>query len=218
MNNALDPRPDPSATLGRAAPGQPVASDQSLRAGTYALLGTLLGAPPSGKLLTEIGAIDPPTRGDSRPLVTAWEGLRLAARATTPAQADVEYHDLFIGLGRGELLPHGSWYLTGFLMEQPLVALRRDLEALGIERREQTCEPEDHVAALSEAMSFIIASGDDEIPFPVQRKFFTDHLAPWIELFYRDLETARSARFYRAVGRLGGAFMQMERKYLSMLS
>lgn len=191
------------------------AGDDALRAGTYALLGTLLAAPPGAELLARVAGIDPTASGDDRPLATAWEALRLAAAATTCAEAEDEYHELFVGIGRGELVPYGSWYLTGFLMERPLVALRRDLAALGIERLPQVSEPEDHVAALSETMSFIITHAG-EISFTTQRKFFADHLAPWLELFYRDLQEAQAARFFRAVGRLGAAFMAFERKYLSM--
>jgi TorA maturation chaperone TorD len=43
-----------------------------------------------------------------------------------------------------------------------------------------------------------------------ERRFFERHLKPWAGRFFADLETAQSARFYRAVGRLGRAFMDIE--------
>lgn len=191
--------------------------DAGLRARTYQLLGTLLCAPPEPALLDRLCAIDPAVAGDASPLAAAWDALRLAARNTSPAQAGDEYHALFIGIGRGELVPYGSWYMTGFLMEQPLVALRRDLAALGIERLPDVSEPEDHAGALCETMSYLIADGDD-IPFATQQRFFSDHVAPWFAHFFRDLQQAAAARFYRAVGRLGGGFTELEAKYLSMLA
>ena len=72
--------------------------------------------------------------GDS---VLGREVAALAARraATTSAEAaEREYFDLFVGVGRGELLPYASYYLTGFLNERPLARVREDLAALGIER------------------------------------------------------------------------------------
>ncbi len=65
-------------------------------------------------------------------------------------------------------------------------------------------------------MSLIISS--DEIPFDTQRKFFNDHLAPWMGKFFSDLQEAKAARFYRAVGQLGEQFIEIEKQYLSMLA
>jgi TorA maturation chaperone TorD len=111
-------------------------------------------------------------------------------------------------------VPYGSWYLTGFLMEKPLGDLRRDLAELGYERQENVHEPEDHVAALCEVMALLIS--DDGLPFGSQRRFFETHVSSWIETFFNDLEQAKAADFYRAVGRLGGAFIRLEKQYLSM--
>jgi TorA maturation chaperone TorD len=52
-----------------------------------------------------------------------------------------EYQDLFIGLARGELVPYGSYYLTGFLHEKPLSKLRQDMARLGVEREDGVAEP-----------------------------------------------------------------------------
>ena len=76
--------------------------------------------------------------------------------ATTTHQADREYHALFIGVGRGELVPFASYYLTGFLNERPLAVLRQDLARLGAVRSESVKEPEDHIAALCEVMAGLI--------------------------------------------------------------
>ncbi len=132
----------------------------------------------------------------------------------SPTALDDEYHRLFIGLGRGELVPYGSWYQTGFLMETPLAVLRRDLVALGFERQPGVREPEDHVAALCEVMyALAMEPGMD---LERQRDFFQAHIESWIERFCADLESAESAVFYRAVARLGMAFFDLERRYLAM--
>lgn len=204
----------PAVREGGAIPSMD-AVDQ-LRAHTYRFLAALLAAPPGADLL---GLLDEPEERGEEPgdgaLAQAWQMLRLAARETEPERLDDEYHDLFIGLGRGELVPYASWYLTGFLMDRPLAYLRQDLRHLGIERQDQVSEPEDHAAALCEVMVEIIQAGA-ELPRQWQRKFFNDHLAPWLGLFFRDLQQARCACFYSAVGRLGEAFMTIEAQLLDV--
>lgn len=186
-----------------------------VRARTYGLLATLLYATPSPKLLQTLQAI--PIRESAResPVAMAWEALRLSADAASATELDDEFHALFIGLGRGELVPYASWYLTGFIMEQPLAALRQSLVSLGIERQAHVREPEDHAAALCETMQVIIADGD-EYDFSPQRDFFRVYMQPWMGRFFGDLQQARSARFYRAVGQLGERFIDIEQEYLSM--
>ncbi|MDX1529573.1 MAG: molecular chaperone TorD family protein, partial [Gammaproteobacteria bacterium] len=128
---------------------------------------------------------------------------------------DDEYHDLFIGIGRGEVIPYGSWYLTGFLMDRPLAVLRGDLAELGFERQQDVKEPEDHIAALCEIMAMLITNEEHDIA--VQRRFFQAHIEPWGRTFFQDLQKAKTARFYRAVGQFGEQFVDFEQKYLSLL-
>jgi len=189
--------------------------DERLRANTYGLLGALLAAPPAESLIQLLTQISPAEVGGGDDLAAAWEVLRLAGeRANVPALDD-EYHELFVGIGRGELVPYGSWYMTGFLMDQPLAILRRDLAELGFERQEDTREPEDHVAALLETMGLMIGEGD--ISVDVQRRFFQSHMGPWMKTFFLDLQKAQTARFYRAVGQFGEQFIEFETQYLTML-
>ena len=186
--------------------------EQQYRAGAYGLLAALLRSPPEQALLdhvAELAAIE--QTNDELSLAISMLGL--AAKDSSPETIDAEFHALFIGLGRGELVPFGSWYLTGFLMEKPLAVLRDDLAMLGFERLSDTHEPEDHVAALSEVMAMLISDGQD---LSSQADFFDAHIAPWVERFFSDLSTAKTAVFYRAVGRFGIAFVEFERNYLSM--
>ena len=197
--------------------GVEATADDAVRANTYSLLATLLAKTPSQDILDLLKQIDVPAETDAVQMATCWEALRLASeRAQLDELAD-EYQDLFIGVGRGELMPYGSWYTTGFLMDRPLTVLRADLAALGFERQQEVYEPEDHVAALCETMGMIIRA-HDEIPFATQRKFFGDHLGHWMGRFFEDLQNAKSARFYRTVGQLGEEFIRFEKRYLGMLA
>lgn len=198
-----------------APPGADDASEESrIRAATYALLAALLAAPPKQELIDHVASVDTSgTEPDSR-FGQAWRSLKEAALAAAPEALDDEYHALFIGLGRGELVPYGSWYITGFMMDKPLAELRRDLAQLGFERSERISETEDHACALLEVMAMVISEAQG---LGSQRLFFSRHIEPWMESFFRDLRDAGSASFYRAVGEFGTRFMEFERQYLAML-
>lgn len=184
---------------------------EALRSNTWGLLAALLAAPPGAELLDRLRQIDAGEEGDAG-LGTAWRMLKLAAERSAPEAADDEYHALFIGIGRGELVPYASWYLTGFLMDRPLALLRRDLAALGFERQDGVSEPEDHAASLCETMAMLVAEG--ETALDVQRRFFEEHVGSWMDVFFQDLQQAQSACFYRSAGQLGESFLRIERRYL----
>lgn len=188
--------------------------DQAGRAAFYGLLAAMLRGAPDQALLAYVGALDDRDTRERGELAVALSSLALAARHSAAAALRDEYHQLFIGLGRGELVPYGSWYQTGFLMERPLGALRADLRRLGFERSDDVHEPEDHVAALCEVMAMLIQDG---CPITEQRDFFNSHLASWLGDFYRDLAAAPSAVFYRSVARLGLVFLSLDQTYLSLL-
>ncbi len=192
-----------------------VSGEDQLRANTYSLLGALLVAPPGAALLDTLSEIDAEEGEASSLLAAAWGMLKGAAARAECELLDDEYHELFIGVGRGELVPYGSWYLTGFLMEQPLAQLRSDLDALGLGRKKDVAEPEDHAGALCEAMSLIVAAAAESEP-QRQAEFFTRHIHSWMGRFFRDLQQAEAARFYRAVGQLGEQFIEVESQYLAM--
>ncbi len=194
----------------------PTAEDeQRYRAGAYSLLAELLRATPERNLLERLIELLP--QGDAEPdaLIEAMSDLAIAARNIDPGQLEDEYNALFIGIGKGEVVPYASWYLTGFLMEQPLSDLRDDLRAFGFERRAETHEPEDHAAALFEVFSVIIF---DDTSLAEQKRFFDTHMKPWLERFFADLGNARSADFYKPVAQFGAAFIELESVYLSMSS
>jgi TorA maturation chaperone TorD len=175
------------------------------RAQEYALLATLLMRAPDQLLLDRLVTL----RGDVSPLGVAHAALSEAASRTDAERAAREYFDLFIGVGRGELLPYASYYLTGFLNERPLARLREDLAAMSIERTADQIEPEDHAAILCEVMAGLISRRFPAGP-GVDRELFQKHLAPWIGRFFADLERAEAANFYRSIGTVGAVFINIE--------
>jgi TorA maturation chaperone TorD len=183
------------------------------RAREYGFLSALLSRAPDAQLLARIGEL----RADPSPLGLAHAALAHAADGARVDKVEREYFDLFIGLGRGELLPYGSYYLTGFLHERPLARLRDDLVALGIERMQGNPEPEDHVAVLCEIMAGLI-DGSLAAPAGSDRMVFEKHLKPWVGRFFRDLEHAEAAKFYARVGALGRVFMEIESEAFALPS
>ncbi len=175
------------------------------RAQEYALLATLLMRAPDAALLSGLSGV----RADASPLGLAHAALAEAAEKATVKSVEREFFDLFIGLGRGELLPYGSYYLTGFLHERPLARLRDDLTRIGIARRDGVVEPEDHVGILCEIMSGLACR---RLPAPPDsdRIIFERHMAPWIGRFFSDLENAEGADFYKRLGALGRVFVGIE--------
>ena len=186
---------------------QPVGIDEfdSLRSKEYSLLAMLLSRPPDAATLNRIAKL----RGDTTSLGLAHLALAQAAGNVSAERIAREYFTLFIGVGRGELLPYGSYYLTGFLNERPLARLRGDLRAHGVERAEGQIEPEDHAATLCEIMAGM-AGGQFPTTTGMQQEFFEKHLGSWLSRFFADLERAEAAEFYRQVGTLGRLFLETE--------
>ncbi len=192
--------------------------EQQYRASAYSVLAALLRDVPSPETMLKVAEFSK-VEIDEDELLLSMSSLGLAAQSTELSAIDDEYHLLFVGLGRGELVPYASWYLTGYLMEQPLSILRDDLALLGFERDENVVEPEDHVAAMCEVMAMLATEsspeeGSAKNENEVQSIFFEKHVAPWMERFFEDLSKSDSAVFYRAVGRFGLAFIDLEKQYL----
>jgi TorA maturation chaperone TorD len=202
-------RPD----LYGAQPSATVDEVDAARAAEYALLAVLLARAPDADMLGRLARL----RGDASPLGVAHAALAEAAATTTVERAEREYFNLFIGIGRGELLPYGSYYLTGFLNERPLARLREQLAQLGIERSEGNAEPEDHAALLCEIMAGIVG-GKFETPAGADRALFEQHLAPWLGRFFADLERAEAADLYRRIGTLGRLFISIESEAFALPS
>jgi TorA maturation chaperone TorD/DNA-binding transcriptional regulator YdaS (Cro superfamily) len=169
----------------------------------YALLGNLLQRVPGADLLSRLAQL----RGNASPLGLAV--IEIAAAAHDASIKDIECEFFELGIGRGEIVPHASFYLTGFLHERPLARLREVLLRLGIERADGVPEPEDHAGILCEIVAGL---GSGELPAPAgsDRLIYEKHLALWIGRFFADIEAATAARFYRHVGTFGCLFPQIQ--------
>ena len=181
------------------------------RAAEYSLLATLLARSPNSEMLDHLSKL----RGDETCLGLEHAALGQAASRTDTERAAREYFGLFIGLGRGELMPYASHYMTGFVHGRPLSNLRQTLQRIGIERVEAQTEPEDHAAILLEIMAGL-SGRDIDTPPGIEGEFFGDYLAPWIGRFFSDLEKNNSVDFYAAVGKLGRTFMEIESQSFSI--
>jgi len=192
---------------------QELAPEDESRAAIYAMLAQILSAPPTAEQLTELGKL----QGSDTEFGQAIARLSEAARGTTAEQADDAYHDLFIGLTRGKLLPYGSYYLTGFLHEKPLARLRNSMAQLGIAANPEEKDPEDHIASVLDMMGGLIR-GDFGQPVPVaqQRIFFQEHVQSWAPYFFRDLEKVEETELYAAIGTVGRIFLELEEAAFSM--
>lgn len=181
------------------------------RARMYLLLARLVLKVPDERLLIDLRRLE----GDASPFGMALAEVARSADVPGAERIAREYFELFIGVGRGELLPYASYYLTGFLYERPLVRVRQDMRRLGIERGEGMSEPEDHIGFLMESMAGIVTRRFlSEVG--EEKRFFTRHLQPWAERFFGDVAKADAARFYRAVGQLGLEFMRIEREAFAL--
>ncbi|MEM7043028.1 MAG: molecular chaperone TorD family protein [Pseudomonadota bacterium] len=190
-----------------------VLPEDELRASQYRLLARFLASPPDTSLLRLTASFT----GDDTDLGQALALLAHLAQNTSESKASEEYHELFIGVGRGELMPYGSYYMTGFLNEKPLAVLRQSMSGLGIARAGHSSEPEDHIAALCDMMAGLIM-GDFSEPLDIaeQKRFFDQHLAPWASSFFTDLENAKAATLYTPIGTLGHVFMEIETTAFAM--
>lgn len=195
--------------------------EEAGRRAIYAFLATVMYGPPGERAsaIAKEFAVPGSELGD------AFQGFLDAFDDSSSQTNSSEYHDLFIGVGRGELMPFASYYLTGFLNEKPLADLREDLDALGFVRAPGVKEPEDHLAALCDVMGALIdgtweldGSGETEFDIYNQENFFKAHLRPWAGRFFADLETAKAAGLYRSIGRIGKEFMRVEEEAFAMVA
>ena len=190
-----------------------ISEEDRLRADMYNFLGLLLAKAPSKEVLGKTAALS----GDNSPMGEAINAMARVAKASRVSAVESEFTALFIGLGRGELLPYTSFYLTGFLNEKPLAMLRKDMTGLRISRAPSVFEPEDNIASLLEMMGGMITGRFGAVAsLEVQAGFFNKHIGSWAEHFFTDLEAAKSSVFFAPVGSAGKAFIEIEREAFRM--
>lgn len=186
---------------------------EQARVDVYRLLGLLLLSPPDDTMLDLLRDIQPDTSAEDKAMSDVWQALQTMAVTAEPEQLKDEYFKLFIGMGRGELVPYASFYIHGLLMEKILSSLRDEMARLGIERQNDVVEPEDHAGAVCEMMAIIISTSAINAE---QTGFFKAYIEPWLGRFFDELCEAESAHFYQSVGRLGQQFLAVEQRYFSL--
>ncbi|MDP1901928.1 MAG: molecular chaperone TorD family protein [Rubrivivax sp.] len=204
-----------TAPLNFAAPDE---GEEGARAELYGLLASLWLAPPDGALLQQFSTAVTQAPEAGAHLEAPWMQLVAALRATTAEAAAAEHDALFHGVGKPEVFAYGSFYLSGFLNEKPLAALRTDLQALGLTRDAARVETEDHVSYVFEVMRYLIAGDDTALcHLEQQRRFFRAHVQPWVlELCGAVLAHPR-ADTWRAVATFTAAFVQVETQAFDLL-
>ena len=193
--------------------------EETARAEIYGLLAALYYAPPSPEILAQIrvAATEAPAAGGF--LQEPWRDLVAAARTCGDAAIHDEYNQLFMGMGKPEVYLFGSHYLSGFLNEKPLANLRGELARLGLARDDGMSETEDHIAYLCEVMRYLIAGEDAAVAnLTAQRKFFADHLQPWVLMACDAISAHPKAKFYAALAEFTRAFASVETQGFDMLA
>lgn len=192
--------------------------EETARAEVYGLLAALYYAPPSAELLAQlrVAVTEAPAAGGF--LEEPWRQFVGTVRELSDEQVAAEYDALFGGVGKPEVYLFGSYYLSGFLNEKPLAALRGDLAALGLARDETMPETEDHFACVCEVMRYLIAGDDVEIAnLTQQQKFFSAHVQPWASQMCEAVIAQPKARFYAALAGFTAAFVSVEAQGFDLL-
>ena len=199
--------------------------EDQARADFYALLARLFADAPDAALLAGIGeaaSLSPAASTDrandvAAHLAAAWDGLRAASAAMDAEAASAEYQALFIGVGRSEVSLYASHYL-GPQSGRPLAEIRAALAEIGLARRPDSSEFEDHLAVLLETMRMLVAGDAERLPaeIPRQRAFFQSHLAPWAFDCCTAIEQSPVANYYRCGAQFASCFLALERDSLAM--
>lgn len=205
MQHTLSPQ---RTTVDLAPPGS---DEDAARADLWGLLSLLFVAPPSEHVLSQLTATPAADGANDSALQQAWREVQRAAAAVTPEQVRDEFDELFGGTGRPAVYVYGSFYLAGALHEKPLARLRADLHDIGLTRRIDLGESEDHFAVLAETMRFLVAGDDPAVcTLTRQRDLFQRHIQPWGAQMCDAIEGDRAAHFYRALAAFTREFLQVE--------
>ena len=192
--------------------------EETARAEVYGLLAALFYAAPSAALYDQLRVAVTQAPAAGALLESSWSELVGAAREHSLADISREYDALFGGVGKPEIYLFGSHYLSGFLNEKPLAALRNDIASLGLARDEAMSETEDHAAYLCEVMRYLIAGDDVAVAnLTRQREFFTRHVQPWVPRMCEAVMQHPKARFYRTLATFTQAFISIESQGFDML-
>jgi TorA maturation chaperone TorD len=188
--------------------------EEVARANFYGLLARLFYAPPDAQLLETLAAAKEIEAEDGG-IDAAWQGLCRAAGEADAEAVREEYDGAFVGTGKSPVTLYTTAYSIRYASEAPLAELRGDLAALGLARREDAGEPEDHIAALCDTMRHLIAVQKRE---PAEQSvFFKRWIGPAAGPLCDATEADPSTSFYKAVARFAKAFFDIEQSAFEML-
>jgi TorA maturation chaperone TorD len=185
----------------------PLAPEEQGRADFYGLIAHLLLKADAALLSSLVNADGLASPQADNPLDAAWEKLILVAGVMGADAIRDEFDALFVSAGTPQLNPYESFYLTGFMMEKPLAALRFDLGRLGLARAPHASELEDHLGALCETMRLLIKDGHSLV---CQCEFFRKHISSWYPRLVEDVRRSPEANFYRQAADFIEAFFDLE--------
>ena len=149
--------------------------EEAARANFYGLLARLFYAPPEQELLRALaGAAEP--QAEEGGIGAAWSELAEAAAESDPEEIREEYESAFIGVGKAPVTLYTSAYSVRYTNETPLAELRGVLAGLGLGRRTDATEPEDHIAALLDVMRHLISAQQSDLEH--QKQFFERWIWP----------------------------------------
>jgi TorA maturation chaperone TorD len=191
----------------------PAPEDQA-RANFYALLSRLFYAPPDAGFLAALGSADE-LQAEDEALAKAWSELCAAAAAADGEALRDEFETTFVGTGKAPITLYASAYSLRYSNETPLAHLRSELAALGLARRSDAGEPEDHIAALCDVMRHLIA--EQQVDLALQKRFFDRWIRPNFESLCAAIERSELGSFYKSAGRLGKTFFSLEQSAFEML-
>ncbi len=186
--------------------------EEAARANLYGLIARLFYAAPDEQLISELlGAV--PIEGDG-PLAAAWQEVIEGCRTAFPVMLEAEHTELFVGTGKAEVTPYLTHYVVRHSSDNPLLALRQQLAAWGIGRREDVPEYEDHISGVCETMRFVIAV--QQRSSEEQQAFFERFVYLGAVAFCDAVSASNQARFYRPVARLARSFLEVEKSAFEM--
>jgi TorA maturation chaperone TorD len=188
--------------------------EEVARANFYGLLARLFYGPPDAQLLETLAGATGMDAEDGE-IGPAWERLCLAAGQTDNEAARDEYDTVFVGTGKAPVTLYTSAYSIRYATDAPLVELRGELAALGLARREEASEPEDHIAALCDAMRHLIAVQKRDLA--AQSNFFKRWIGPTSGPLCDAIEADPRLSFYKSVARFAKAFFDIEQSAFEML-
>lgn len=197
----------------RFAPTLP--PEEVARANLYALLARLFYAPPDAALLEAIAGAEAPEDDADEGIGEAWQALAAAAAAADAETVREEYETAFIGTGKAPVTLYTSAYTIRYSNEVPLAELRGELVALGLSRKSDAFEPEDHIAALCDVMRHLVAEQKRDLR--TQKRFFDRWIAPAAEPLCAAIDASPLTVFYKSVGRFARTFFSIEHSAFEML-